>query len=183
MNYRQAVLLMAAIPLLVIPIGAQDRDDDEREGPPHHFRASLRGRNEVPLTLSAARGSLALTVNEDDSSVHFVLNYSGLQTTVGAAHIHVGQQGANGGVTVFFCGTVPASAGVPARPACPQEGTVEGDFTAVDVIGLAAQQLAAGNLERLLRAIRAGQTYANVHTATSTGGEIRGQILAVERRD
>jgi CHRD domain-containing protein len=141
----------------------------------------LQGRNEVPLTLSAARGSLALTVNEDDTSVHFVLNYSGLQTAVGAAHIHVGQQGANGGVTVFFCGTVPA--GFPSRPACPQQGPVKGDFTSADVIGLTPQQLAAGNLERLLRAIRAGQTYANVHTATSPTGEIRGQILAVERRD
>ena len=181
MNYRQAVLLMAAIPLLVIPTGAQDRDDDEREGPARHFRASLRGRNENPLTLSDARGRLELTINEADTSVHFVLNYTGLQTAVGAAHIHVGQPTANGGVTVFFCGTVPA--GIPSRPACPQEGTVEGDFTSSDVIGLTSQQLAAGDLARLLRAIRAGQTYANVHTATSMGGEIRGQILAVERRD
>ena len=36
------------------------------------------------------------------TSVHFVLEYAGLQTTVVAAHIHVGQPNVNGGVTVFF---------------------------------------------------------------------------------
>ncbi len=77
-------------------------------------------------------------------------------------------------MTVFFCGTVPA--GFPARAACPASGTVEGDFTAADVIGLTSQQLEVTNLPKLLAAIRAGKTYANVHTATSPGGEIRGQI-------
>ena len=172
MNYRKAVLLLGAIPLLAIPLTAGH--GERHEGPEREFRANLTGRNEVPVTLSAGRGTLALTVNDTDTSVHFVLEYSGLQTTVGAAHIHVAQPNANGGVTVFFCGTVPA--GFPARGACPQSGTVVGDFTAADVIGLTSQQLEANNLPKLLAAIRAGKTYANVHTATSGGGEIRGQI-------
>jgi hypothetical protein len=135
----------------------------------------LKGRNEVPLTLSAARGSLTLRVNDDDSSVHFVLEYSGIQTTVLFAHIHVGQPDVNGGVTVFFCGG-------GGRPACPQSGTVEGDFTAADVIGLPTQQLEANNLDKVLKAIRAGKTYANVHSMTSMGGEIRGQIESADKR-
>ena len=49
------------------------------------------------------------------------------------------------------------------------------------VIALAPQQLEANNLAKLLTAIRAGKTYANLHTMTSPGGEIRGQILAEER--
>ncbi|PYR31988.1 MAG: CHRD domain-containing protein [Acidobacteria bacterium] len=168
MNYRKAVLLLAAIPVLAVPLIAQH--NERHEGPEREFRADLRGRNEVPLTLSAARGTLALTVNDADTSVHFVLEYSGLQTTVAASHIHVGQPNVNGGVTVFFCGG-------GGRPACPQAaGTVEGDFTANDVLPLATQQLEVNNLAKLLRAIRAGKTYANVHTATSPGGEIRGQI-------
>jgi hypothetical protein len=174
MNYRRTVLLLAAIPLLATPLVAHN---EAHKRPEREFQADLRGRNEVPLTLSAARGTLALTVDDTDTSVHFVLEYRGLQTTVGAAHIHVAQPGVNGGVTVFFCGAVPA--GFPARPACPQEeGTVEGDFTAADVIGLTAQQLEANNLPKLLAAIRAGKTYGNVHTMTSSGGEIRGQIHA-----
>jgi len=172
MNYGKTVLLLAAIPLLTIPVGAGHNDDHRR--PEREFRAELRGRNENPLTLSAGRGSLELKVNDMDTSVHFVLEFSGLLTPVGAAHIHVGQPTANGGVTVFFCG-------VGGRPACPQQGTVQGDFTANDVLAIPAQQLELNNLAKLLAAIRAGQTYANIHTATSAGGEIRGQIRDDDR--
>ena len=172
MTYRTTLMLLAVISLLTTPLTA--RLDDGHGKPERDFRAELRGRNEVPLTLSAAGGALSLTVNDDDTSVHFVLEYSGLQTPVSAAHIHVAQPNANGGVTVFFCGTVPA--GFPTRTACPANGTVSGDFTAADVIGLTSQQLEVNNLAKLLAAIRAGKTYANVHTSTSPGGEIRGQI-------
>ena len=172
MNYRKVVLLLAATPLLVMPLVAQH--NERHEGPEREFRANLRGRNEVPLTLSAARGTLQLTVNDTDTSVHFVLEYAGLLTAVVAAHIHVGQPDVNGGVTVFLCGG-------GGRPACPLAGTVEGDFTANDVLALTSQQLELHNLAKLLAAIRAGKTYGNVHTLTSPGGEIRGQIRAEER--
>jgi len=164
MTHRSAVLLLGAVSLLTIPLAAHDRK------PEHHFRAELRGRNEVPLTLSAARGTLDLDVNQADTSVDFTLEYSGLSPNVLFAHIHVGQRDVNGGVTVFFCGG-------GGRPACPTpSGTVSGSFTANDVIGLTTQQLEANNLAKLLAAIRAGHTYANVHSTTSPGGEIRGQI-------
>jgi hypothetical protein len=172
MNHRGTVLLLAAIPLMAMPVMA---DHERHDGPAREFRAELVGRNEVPLTLSGARGSLELTVNDTDTSVHFVLEFSGLQTPVLFSHIHVGQPNVNGGVTVFFCGG-------GGRPACPQSaGTVTGDFTASDVIAVVSQQLEANNLAKLLTAIRAGKTYANLHTMTSTGGEIRGQIRAEDK--
>ena len=170
MNYGKLIMSLAAISLLTIPLTA---DNDHRR-PERDFRADLRGRQEVPLTLSGGRGTLELTVNHDDTSVHFKLEYSGLVAPVVQSHIHVAQPNVNGGVTVFFCGTVPAP--FPARAACPANGTVEGDFTAADVIGLPTQQLEPNNLAKLLAAIRAGKTYGNVHTTTSPGGEIRGQI-------
>lgn len=171
MNHRKAILLVATVPLMAMPVvAAHDGERPERD-----FRAELRGRNEAPLTLSAGRGRLELTVNDTDTSVHFVLHYEGLLTPVTQSHIHVGQRNVNGGVTVFFCGGP--------RPACPASpGTVEGDFVASDVLPQTTQQLEAGNLAKLLRAIRAGQTYANVHTQTSPAGEIRGQIEG-ERED
>ena len=168
MNYRKAVLLLAAIPLLAAPLVARAYAMDKDPG--REFLADLRGLHEVPVTLSGAQGTLALTINDTDTSVHFLLEYSGVQTAVGAAHIHVAQPNVNGGVTVFFCGG-------GGRPACPVNGTVEGDFTAADVIALVTQQLEVNNLPKLLAAIRAGRTYGNVHTTTSPGGEIRGQIL------
>ena len=170
MNKRTTLLLLTAVPLLTMPLRADSRR------PQRDFRAELRGRNEVPLTLSGGRGSLTLKVNDMDTSVHFVLEYSGL-TAGQVAHIHVGKPKVNGNVTVFFCdGTT--------RPACPAApARVEGDFVATDVLGIVPQQLEAGNLAKLLAAIRAGKTYGNVHTTTSPGGEIRGQIHAEEREN
>src|SRR5258707_8194572 len=120
MKYAKTVICLAGISLLTMPLLARHNDDHGR--PERDFRAELRGRNEVPLTLSAGRGTLSLTVNGTDTSVHFVLEFSGLLTTVGAAHIHVGQPNVNGAVTVFFCGG-------RRRPACPQPGTGAGGLT------------------------------------------------------
>jgi len=168
---RLHTLIVAGSLLACIGVGG-GMDADARS-PRREFQADLKGRNEVPLTLSAARGDLRLTLSDDESSVHFVLSYEGLQAPILFAHIHVGQRNVNGGVTVFFCGG-------GGRADCPQEGTVEGDFTAADVIGLPTQQLNANDLVKVLQAIRRGETYANVHTMTSPGGEIRGQIRAGE---
>jgi hypothetical protein len=75
-------------------------------------------------------------------------------------------------VVIFFCGG-------GGRPSCPPEGgTVEGTIVASDVTGgAAAQGFPAGDLATMLAAIRAGATYANLHTAARGAGEIRGQIL------
>jgi hypothetical protein len=53
---------------------------------------------------------------------------------------------------------------------------VSGVLTPANVIGPAAQGVAPGEFAELVRAIRAGVTYANVHTQAFMGGEIRGQI-------
>jgi hypothetical protein len=168
MKAAKSFVVLLALPVLVATLTA--RGDD---GPQRRFRATLRGSNESPLTLSGGQGRLHLTVADDDASVHFVLTWQGLAPDVPVlfAHIHIGQPNVNGGVTVFFCGG-------GGRPPCNQggDGTAEGDFTADDVIGLPAQQLNANDLDAVLQAIRAGETYANIHTMTSPGGEIRGQI-------
>jgi hypothetical protein len=47
---------------------------------------------------------------------------------------------------------------------------------AADVIGPQDQGIGPGEFRELIRAMRAGATYANVHTVKYPGGEIRGQI-------
>jgi hypothetical protein len=137
---------------------------------PAHASAQLSGFQEVPANVTT--GSAQLTLRRvDANTLAFVLTYSGLTGNPGAAHIHIGQPGVNGGVTIFFCG----GGGKPACPASPS-GTVSGTITAADVLPLSAQGLAAGDLASVLRAMRAGVTYANMHTAQFPGGEIRGQI-------
>ena len=84
----------------------------------------------------------------------------------------------SGAISVFLCtnlGNAPAGTTVQA---CPEGGgTISGTIAAGDVSRIAAAQgVAPGEFDDLVRAIRAGVTYVNVHTATSLPGEIRGQI-------
>jgi len=44
------------------------------------------------------------------------------------------------------------------------------------VIGPSGQGIAAGEFAELIRAIKGGRTYANVHSRSFPGGEIRGKI-------
>lgn len=48
--------------------------------------------------------------------------------------------------------------------------------------GAIGQRIEQGELDELIKAIRAWTAYANVHSAVATGEEIRGQIRA-SRRD
>jgi len=68
------------------------------------------------------------------------------------------------------------------RTYTPRAGEVEGVITAANVVGPLGQGVAAGDFARLVFALRAGQTYVNVHTTRSPGGEIRSQIDHVHSR-
>lgn len=135
------------------------------------FRASLEGYQEVPAISTTGNGSFRATVSPSGDGFAYRLSYADLEGgNVLAAHIHLGQRSVNGGVSVFLCG----GGGKPACPAPP--ATVTGTVVAADVLGPAAQGIAPGQLDELMRAMRAGVTYANLHTTQFPGGEIRGQI-------
>jgi CHRD domain len=150
------------------------------------IQADLIGYQEVPAVSTLASGDFRAMINRDDQSIDYELTFSGLQGTVLQSHIHVAQLSVNGSIVIWLCQTaaVPAPAAVAAlTPFCPQAGTVTGHITAANVIAgsTASQQLAAGELDEVLAAMRAGAAYANVHTTLSPGGEIRGQIRGSNR--
>jgi len=168
------------------------------------FSAKLKGLNETPIVISGATGHVTVTISPDESSISYELSYSGLEGSVGTgktvlfAHIHVGRPTVTGGVSVFFCGqpTIDNTATAGPHQACPAAagpGTshpaVTGTLTAADITGPAAQGVDPTNpnnensFARLVKAIKSGLTYANVHTTRSAGGEIRGQLKRDHDRD
>jgi hypothetical protein len=156
------ILALVGASIAVASAGKGKHDD-------HGFAARLIGFNEVPANNTAGHGKLRFTMTS--TQITFRLVYADLSGPPAAAHIHVGQKNVNGGVSVFFCG----GGGQPACPASPS-GTVTGTITAANVVGPTAQGFNVGELAPVERAIKAGVTYANMHTTKFPGGEIRGQI-------
>ncbi len=141
------------------------------------FGARLHGYEEVPAVSTVGNASFKAELSPYGNAVTWELTYLALEGNITQAHIHLGQRGVNGGVMVFLCtnlGNGPA--GTQTCP--PPPATIRGTFTAADVTGgAAAQGIGAGEYSEVLRAIRAGVTYANIHSSTWPGGEVRSQIF------
>ncbi len=156
-----------------------------QDGPPKvpqsmKFHADLNGFQEVPAVSSTGFGTFDATLVDDDT-LHFVFEYDGLEGgTSSFAHVHFGTRFVNGGVSYFLCG--PAA---NAPVVCPNvTGTIEGDITAANVVGPNGQGIEPGSFPEILRAMRAGDAYANIHTSPRwPGGEIRGQINDKNQRE
>ena len=175
MNVRAksaATIALAGV-LAVGAAGAAPTSDRGRDHS-HHFAAFLVGYEEVPAISTRAHGHFRATMT--DEGIAWSLRYRGIEGgAVQQAHIHFGQRAVNGGVSAFLCTASPTPP--PGVQPCPADGaTLRGTIRAEDVVGPAGQGIAAGEIDELRRAMRAGVTYVNVHSATYPTGEIRGQV-------
>lgn len=144
------------------------------------FTAALSGSQEVPALDTPAGGQASFELNAAETELKFKLSVANI-TNVVAGHIHIGQAGANGPVVAFLYGDVPPAGG-------PIEGTIaEGTITKDNLVG----PLRGMEFSELVKALREGGVYANVHTndgvaPTNTGpgdfpgGEVRGQVAPGE---
>ena len=144
------------------------------------IREHLTGFQEVPVISTEADGKFKAEVRGDQ--IDYQLRWEDLEGVVTQAHIHFGQRDVNGGISVWLCGN-PSAGPPPITPppgtqTCPltNPATISGTVTQAQVVGPTGQGITAGEFDELLRAIRAGLTYANVHSTTFGGGEIRAQL-------
>lgn len=113
-----------------------------------HFTAKMSGAAEVPAVMTNGSGMADATLNKDTNVLKWKVTYSGLTGPATAAHFHgPAIAGSNAGVVVPFASVT---------------NPIEGQQT------LTPAQVAD---------LMAGKWYANVHTATNKGGEIRGQMM------
>jgi hypothetical protein len=145
------------------------------------FQTALTGYEELPTLSTDGNGFFKASLNRAGTELRYELTYSGPFNanpsggTVTQAHIHFGARAFSGGIAAFLCTNLNnGPAGTPACP--PTEGTVTGVITMAQVVGPAGQGIAPGEFGELVRAIRTGATYANIHTTTFPPGEVRGQI-------
>ncbi|HKQ98074.1 MAG TPA: CHRD domain-containing protein [Candidatus Polarisedimenticolia bacterium] len=172
---HRIIMAWAAGIALAVAGGVIMAQDDNLPGA-QRLTAALRGFDEPPSVSSTGRGVFTATISQDGTSIQYKLSYQDLEGDVQQAHIHLGQRGVNGAIAVFLCSNLGnGPAGTQACPG-PRAGEVSGTITAESIIGPAAQGLAPGEFEELLRAALRDVTYANVHTVKHPGGEIRGQI-------
>jgi hypothetical protein len=185
---RKGVLLGLVVIFGVLTISAvalADRGKGKGNGNGKNFSARLNGWEEDPSQVTTGRGSFRAEVTSA-TAITFTLRYENLEgpaagSPVTQAHIHIGSRHESGGVSAWLCGGTT-------QPACPAGtgATINGTIEAADITGPASQGVEPGNFADLLRAMRKGETYANVHTGTpptgrAPGGEIRGQIRKGKR--
>ena len=125
------------------------------------FVASLSGRTEVPAVESPASGVTALSSTGTEIE-HLTLTHK--LTGAVQGHIHLGDPGENGPVVVFLYG--------------PTDGEdVNGTLSSGTITG---DDPVTGTLDDLNDVLRGGFGYVNIHTHANPGGEIRGQVRALE---
>ncbi len=176
MNRRRLKLVLAfGVTMLLAAVGVAVATGGRE------VRERLTGYEEVPTLSSPASGEFKARQIRSDR-IAWRLSYRGFESDVAQAHIHFGARATNGGITVWLCANNPPITNAPpGTQDCPtREGTITGVIEPDDVVAPAVggvpQGIAAGDFDAFVDALRAGVTYANVHTANRAGGEIRAQL-------
>lgn len=128
-----------------------------------HFKAKLTPKEEVKKPTSKASGKAEFKLSKDGKELSYKLQVKNL-VDGNAAHIHMGAKGADGPPLVGLF-----------------SGEKKGKFTGVLSEGTISEKDLMGDLkgkplDELLKLMKAGTTYVNVHTNGNPDGEIRGQI-------
>ncbi|MFP3881854.1 MAG: CHRD domain-containing protein [Actinomycetota bacterium] len=161
---KRLTIVMSVMALLVI--GAAPALS---QGPHENFRTHLSGENEVPAVDTQAQGQAIFQLSADGESLDYKLIVANIENVI-MAHIHIGDPNENGPVAVWL---YPEDGPPPVLIEGRTQGVLaEGTITEDDLTG----PLEGASMDDLMDAIRAGNTYVNVHTTQNMGGEVRGQI-------
>ena len=118
------------------------------------FTVKLTGNDETPPVNTAATGTAHFQLSSDGKQLNYDLSVKKLNGFM-MAHIHQGKAGASG---------------QPVAELSMGKGTI----TSSDLKG----PLAGKQISDLVKMIKSGGAYVNVHTQQNQMGELRGQIMS-----
>jgi hypothetical protein len=128
------------------------------------FFARLSGFQEVPPVRTLSSGNFSAHLSADGSKLFFRLVIRDIRNAT-QGHIHLGARGMNGPIVAFLFG--------PRRnPLSVRRRVITGVITREDLVG----PLRGRSLRSLIRQMRLGNAYVNVHTTRNPNGQIRGQV-------
>jgi hypothetical protein len=151
---RLSVLTLAVTSLVLSTGCGKDDNNNNNTADMYTINATMASSQEVPTNSSTGTGTVTGTYNATNNSLQYNVSWSGLTGTATVGHFHgAAAAGSNANPIIFFNLVNNGTS-----------GTATGTITLTD-----AQEVD----------FLAGKWYANVHTATNTGGEIRAQIIPV----
>ncbi|AHG93848.1 CHRD domain containing protein (plasmid) [Gemmatirosa kalamazoonensis] len=162
-----AALTGGAALLAFAACSSDDSTTTTPAGPPTTFVTTLSAANERPVVNAPGTGTATVTFT---SSVPggpltggtYTVTVQGLTGAPTASHIHApADVNTSTGVLLNFN---PASV-------TTTSGTFSAGFSQADMRNQAV------SIDSLVKLVRAGLAYVNVHTSTNPGGEIRGQLV------
>lgn len=160
-----ALLMSVALVGLAGPTWA---DDD------FEFEAELSGAQEPPPGVETdGRGEVDADFDDELSRVRVRLRVKDTNGTPMRAHFHCARPGQNGPIAFGIVDPGPCEFDDDGRVRCTltNEDANAGN-TCMDSVGRPVNNIAS-----LAFAMRDGLIYVNVHTSTSPGGELRGQMV------
>jgi hypothetical protein len=188
-------IMIAATAILAVATTALAFSDEGSR----RFREFLNGLKEAPAIVSTTgTGTFQATISKDGTEIYYELAFENLEGDVRQAHIHIGHPQNSGGIVLWLCDSTANPSPTANTPECTADnpanlraGKVSGTLTQADVQNVAASGIAApgagvdseAEWAEVLRLIRAGATYANIHTVKFPPGEIRSQIDGNDRHD
>ena len=187
MDSRTGVRWVIGIGFLVMVVGLVAADKDRNT-----IATRLSGLEETTATIQTpASGEFKGTISEDGTSIKYEETWRNLSSTVTQSHIHFGRPGLSGGIVLWLCynpaaGTKPPAAPTPTPQLCPttSPATITGTLTEADVVASPAVaggpnqgiDTGAEGFAEMVKAIRTGSAYVNVHSVDHPSGEIRGRL-------
>ena len=131
----------------------------------HRYKAMLTGKDIIPPVETPATGEATFTLSKDGKELTYTLAVKDIENAT-AAHIHAGKKGENGGpLAGLFAG--------PKKEGMYSGELAKGTITDKDLKG----PLAGKKVKDLVKIIKDGGAYVNIHTEKNPNGEIRGQIM------